>query len=319
MGAAHADRVLDDEQVWDRSLELGWASVSIHRVRGRCAFGVEAVLDVTRGQLLAVRLQPGRGGHGGGGGGLFLSGRGSSPLWFLHETVMYIAVLTAGIARDYVFRERARREEAAALQVQLTEARLDALRMQLNPHFLFNTLHAISALVERDPAGVRKMITRLSELLRYTLDQGSRAEVPLEKELAFVRGYLEIMKIRFQGSLEIVWEVEPGVERALVPTLILQPLVENSIKHGVSSNSGRVEIRVRRGGSRLILTVADSGSDAPVASVEPSSGVGLRNTEERLRQMYGELSLLQLRTLAGGGTEATIEIPWRDAGEGERP
>src|SRR6266850_1663203 len=131
-------------------------------------------------------------------------------LWFMNEFLIYIAVLAAGFAREYFLRYRARREEAIALQAQaaqlraqLAGARLAALRTQLNPHFLFNTLHAVSALVERDPRGVRRMIARLSELLRISLDGVEENEVPLARELDFTRRYLEIMKIRFEGRLEI--------------------------------------------------------------------------------------------------------------------
>ncbi|MEP7247374.1 MAG: histidine kinase, partial [Gammaproteobacteria bacterium] len=162
-------------------------------------------------------------------------------LWFMNEFLVYVAILAGGVARDYSLRYRLRREQttrlqtqAAQLQAQLADARLAALRTQLNPHFLFNTLHAVSALVERDPRGVRRMIARLSELLRTTLDGGDEQEVPLSQELTFTHRYLEIMQIRFQGKLAIESQIEPGVLDALVPNLILQPLVENAIKHGVS-------------------------------------------------------------------------------------
>ena len=204
--------------------------------------------------------------------------RGITRLWFLDELIVYFAVLAAGFARDYFLRYRARQEEAvrlqsqtAALQAQLAEARLDALRMQIDPHFLFNTLHAISTLVERDPRGVRRMIARLSELLRHTLNGTNEQEVPLEQELDFLRRYLEIMQIRFQGRLEIEMQVEPGVLDALVPSLILQPLVENAVKHGVSHTVGigRIEIRAQRKGDRLVV-----GGAGQWPGLGRASGVG---------------------------------------------
>src|SRR5687767_14480499 len=152
--------------------------------------------------------------------------------------------------------------------------------MQLNPHFLFSTLHAISSLVERDPRGVRRMIARLSELLRYTLQGSNKQVVSVEAEMDFLQRYLDIMQVRFQGRLEIETRVAPEVADALVPTLILQPLVENAVKHGVGKRveTGRIEIHAYRRGDRLVLGVRDNGpglepEDEPV----DGEGVGLRN------------------------------------------
>jgi two-component system LytT family sensor kinase len=214
-------------------------------------------------------------------------------LWFINEFIVFIAILAGGIARDYFLRYRARREEAirlqaqaAQLQAQLSDARLAALRTQLNPHFLFNTLHAVSALVERDPKGVRRMIARLSELLRTTLDGADEQEVPLEEELTFVQRYLEIMQIRFQGRLVVESHIDEDVHDALVPNLILQPLVENAIKHGVTkiTEAGRIEIQAERAGDSLVLRVRDNGPPL----------------EEQ-----------QLRTAGDGGVIAEVTIPFR--------
>ena len=248
---------------------------------------------------------------------------------FFNDFIMYLGVLAAGFARDYFRRYEARNQEAARLQAeaadlraQLAEAQLATLRMQLNPHFLFNTLHAISALAERDPAGVRRMIARLSELLRSTLEEGARPERTLEGELAFLSRYLEIMQVRFQGKLDVEMDVEPEARAALVPTLILQPLVENAVKHGIANvrGSGRIEIRGRREGSHLILSVRDTGPGPGAGpAAEPSTGVGLRNTEARLRHMYGEAHPLSLRAAEGGGALAEIRIPYRPSAEAEAP
>jgi len=240
-------------------------------------------------------------------------------LWFMNEFIVFVAILAGGIARDYFLRYRARREEAirlqtqaAQLQAQLADARLGALRMQLNPHFLFNTLHAVSALVERDPKGVRRMIARLSELLRTSLEGVDEQEVPLERELAFIHSYLEIMQIRFQGRLTVQSDIEPGVQHALVPNLILQPLVENAIKHGVSKldDSGQIEINARREADRLVLSVRDNGPPLEEIKVRADEGIGLRNTRERLSQLYGDAQQLTLRSAGSEGVVAEVTIPY---------
>ena len=230
---------------------------------------------------------------------------------FLNQFFVYFAVLAGGFAREYSERDRQGRQEAAELQAQLAQARLEALRMQINPHFLFNTLHAISALVERDPSGVRRMIARLSELLRYTLDTAAAEEVPLEQELGFVRRYVEIMNVRFQERLAFQENVEPNLAQAWVPSLILQPLVENALKHGVSSarGAGHVTLAARREGERLFISIADDGPGPAEKSGE--SGIGLANTRERLRQMYGDRAGLTLRTAPEGGTIAEVVLPYR--------
>ena len=238
-------------------------------------------------------------------------------LWFMNDFVVYVAVLAAGIARNYFLRYRVRREEAgnlkaqaAQLQAQLADARLAALRSQLNPHFLFNTLHAVSALVERDPRGVRRMVARLSELLRTSLDEADEPEISLDRELKFSERYLDIMQIRFQGNLQVSLRIEPDVRDALVPNLILQPLVENAVKHGVSKleEMGRIEIVARRLGERVVLSVRDNG---PAFSVAKSSdGLGLRNTRARLAQLYGAEQSLTLRPAPGGGLVAEVSLPF---------
>ena len=226
---------------------------------------------------------------------------------FLDELIIYLVVLAAGFARNYFLRYRERQEEAARLraqtawlEAQLAAARLEALRMQVNPHFLFNTLHAIATLVDHDPRGVQRMIARLSELLRYALDNTSAQEVPLSEELKFLEDYLEIQRIRFQGRLETAVQAPPELRDALVPSLILQPIVENAIKHGVSQvdGVGRIHVQAHRSGSELVLTVRDNGpglTAAPREEEAGTSGVGLRNTQERLQNLYGDAQHLQLR------------------------
>ncbi|MDQ7039852.1 MAG: histidine kinase [Rhodothermus sp.] len=243
---------------------------------------------------------------------------GIRRFWFINELVTYFAVLAAGFARDYFIRYQQRQQEAAQLRAQaadlqarLTEARLRALRMQLNPHFLFNTLHAISALVERDPKGVRHMIARLSELLRYTLDESTAQEVPLAQELRFLEGYLEIQQIRFQGRLQVRQEIDPAVREALVPNLILQPIVENAIKHGIGrlETPGCIVLRAWREKDQLCLCVRDNGPGL-AEDGQWKEGLGLRNTRARLEGLYGHAYRMELRALPEGGLEVQICLPY---------
>jgi len=189
--------------------------------------------------------------------------------------------------------------------------------MQLNPHFLFNTLHAVSALVERDPSGVRRMIARLSTLLRHTLDSGTAQEVPLGDELQFLRDYLDIQQVRFQGRLEVVEDVASGLLDALVPNLILQPLVENAIEHGVSEmeEGGHIEIAARREGDDLVLSVRDNGPGMDQEIPLRENGVGLRNTRERLEGMYGDAGSLLLEAAEAGGLQAVVTLPYHTGGD----
>jgi LytS/YehU family sensor histidine kinase len=234
---------------------------------------------------------------------------------FLDDFMIYLAVLGAAIARDYFRRYQARLEEtrrlsaeAVRLQAQLADARLDALRSQLNPHFLFNTLNAVGALVERDPRGVRRMIARLSDLLRYNLDESHEQEITVEREADLLRRYLDIMEVRFQGRLETSIVIDDDARAALVPNLVLQPLVENAFKHGASSDeetAARVDVRARRAGNDLVLTVWNSGPPPHVSE----DGVGLTNTRNRLRELYGSAQQFELRA-AEGGAVAEIRLPY---------
>jgi two-component system LytT family sensor kinase len=230
---------------------------------------------------------------------------------FPHDLLACLLVLTSGVARDYFYRYRSRLAEASMLRTQLAEARLQVLRTQLNPHFLFNTLNAVAALVQTDPKGVRRMIALLSDMLRKTLDQASEPEVPLERELELLRLYLSIMEIRFRGRLDIRIAADPSVMEARVPHLILQPLVENSMKHGIGygSDQGLLEIAAAREGEELILTVRDSGPGSAVDG-QVGSGFGLRHTRERLQQSYGDQGKLALTTTEGGGTLAEVRLPY---------
>lgn len=236
--------------------------------------------------------------------------------WFTDELVVYLVILMAGFARSYYLQQKAQQREAQrleqraeALEAKLTEARLEALRMQLNPHFLFNTLHAVSTLVDRDPAGVRRIIARLSELLRHVLDEEAPQEVPLSEELEFLDGYFEIQSVRFRGQLDTEVDVPSSLYDAQVPNLVLQPVVENAIKHGASQvrGGGRIEVRGRRDGEDLVLTVEDNGPGLPESQED---GFGLRNVRARLEELYGDDQSLRLHSVDDGGTRAVVRLPY---------
>lgn len=208
--------------------------------------------------------------------------------------------------------ERARR--ALELEARLADAKLQALRMQLHPHFLFNTLNAVAALVHKDPRAADEMITNLSELLRATLDTAAQ-EIPLRQELEFLDRYLEIQQMRFGERLRVEKDLDAAALEALVPTLILQPLVENAIRHGIepARGPGVVTVRARRGENGvLLLSVRDSGG-GPAPREKPSPGIGLANTRARLEALYGRAARLSLHTDAEGGFTVEMEIPFREA------
>ncbi|MDP9195071.1 MAG: sensor histidine kinase [Acidobacteriota bacterium] len=287
-----------------------WVRVPLLLILGiGIAILVYTLLDAAR--FIVIDPPVTRRGRGGGGRSAFAPLREIGRFRFLNQLLVYLAVLAAGFAREFFRRDQRRQQQAAQLQAQLAEARLDALRMQINPHFLFNTLHAVSALVERDPGGVRRMIARLSELLRYTIDSRATDEVPLRDELAFLRRYIEIMEVRFQGKLRVEMNIAADAQDALVPNLILQPIVENALEHGVnrSAGEGQIEIAARRDGERLVLTVRDNG---PGLEAQNASGVGLANTRARLEQLYGDRASLELRDAEGGGVLAQITLPYRE-------
>jgi signal transduction histidine kinase len=202
--------------------------------------------------------------------------------------------------------------QSAELEAQLAEARLTVLRARLNPHFLFNTLNAVSALVAKDPRGVRNMIALLSELLRHALAESKEQEIPLRDELRLLRLYLEILEIRYQGQLRTVVSADADAQDALVPNLILQPLVENAMKHGIdrAGGYGTIEVRADRSGDDLVLTVRDTGPGQDPSPPSRASGVGLRLTRERLAEMYGSEQSVALEPVDGGGMCARVVLPY---------
>ena len=210
-------------------------------------------------------------------------------------------------------REAAEREQAAArLEASLSEARLSALRDQIDPHFLFNTLNSVSVLALRgDPEGVTRVVAALGNLLRRSLDGGRAQEVPLADELAMLEHYLEIQAIRFGDRLTIEREIEPAAREVLVPSMLTQPLVENAVHHAVAPTPGpaRIAIHARRDGDSLLLEVADSGPG--FAGAAPAEGIGLGNTRARLAQLYGTRHALEFGPAPEGGARVMVRLPWR--------
>jgi sensor histidine kinase YesM len=223
------------------------------------------------------------------------------------ELLVYWIIVVISHAVDYY--QRYREGELRASQAQL-----QALKMQLHPHFLFNALHSISALVHSDPEAADKMIARLGDFLRLTLETSAAQEVPLRQELEFLNCYLEIERIRFQDRLTTHIEVDPQTLDCRVPNLILQPVVENAIRHGVAPRAahGHIEIRAERDGQTLRLQVRDNGAGLPTDNSRRASagGVGLSNTRARLSQLYGASQRFELANDPRGGAVATIEIPF---------
>jgi signal transduction histidine kinase len=205
------------------------------------------------------------------------------------------------------------------LEHSFSEARLNALRMQLDPHFLFNALNTISSHVERDPKLTRRMIEHLGDLLRMSLESKDRQEVPLTEELAFLGHYLEIQKIRFGDQLRVVMDVGPEVRYAAVPSMIIQPLVENAIRHGISrrASGGTVTVKAKADDSRLEIRVLDDGVGLPLGwSLEMSKGLGLSITRQRIAGLHPNgSSRFEVRNRAEGGTEVEISLPLRVVGE----
>jgi hypothetical protein len=233
--------------------------------------------------------------------------------WLPINLLMYWTVVGTWYGLDYYRRYRHARLESAELSQQLTEARLDALRSQLHPHFLFNTLNAAVALVRTENgAGAVQVLTQLGDILRHLLQGSGEPEIPLAEELAFLERYLAIEQVRFSNRLTVSITVTPGLERALVPNLILQPLVENALRHGLASHegAGRVGIAAVAEDDKLRLEVRNDGEPLPAAwNFERSAGVGLSNTRARLGHLYGGEGSLALANGAAAGVVATVVLP----------
>ena len=244
----------------------------------------------------------------------FLATVGFRPLLiaqFHLNLIIYwvIAGLVYGV--DYYRKYQERERRASQLEARLAQAQLEVLRAQLQPHFLFNTLHAISTLTRRDPDAADRMIAQLSDLLRLTLDNIGRPTVPIKDEMEFVDRYLAIQQTRFGDRLVVRQRVAPDVLDAQVPSQILQPIVENAIRHGIGprADGGSLDIAVFGRNGEVVLRVSDDGCGLPTVGAEITSGVGLTNTRARLHEMYGPASQLSLSNAAHGGLVVEIVIP----------
>lgn len=231
---------------------------------------------------------------------------------FFFNLLVYWGIVAAQNAFTYYWKFHERELHAAELETRLTEARLQALQMQLNPHFLFNTLNAIASLMHKDVDAADRMIVRLSELLRYALDSTNEQEVPLRQELDFLGRYLDIQRARFGERLSVQNEIPPEALDARVPNLILQPLVENAIEHGLEpqARSGTIVLRARINHHRLVIEVIDNGVGLKNGAT-PSEGIGLSNTRARLQQLYGPAQTVQIANGPSGGVTVRLEIPLR--------
>lgn len=226
---------------------------------------------------------------------------------FALQTWDYLVMLVAAHAYEYLTRARAQAVERAKLQQALAESELQALKSQLQPHFLFNTLHGISTLIEVDRTSAKAMVLKLSSLLRTVLQDGTADLISVEEELKFAEAYLDIEKMRLGERLEISWNVQPGMQQLFVPPLILQPLVENAIVHGIacSREGGWLAIDIRRVEKGIELTVRNSVR----GKASPGSGLGLQNVAARLSYLYAEEARLDFTIAPDGVATATILLP----------
>lgn len=245
------------------------------------------------------------------------------PRYSVWGFALYSVILAAGRTYDALVSLRERELTVSRLKERLARSELRALRMQLQPHFLFNALHSVGSLVRKgDRRDALAVLEGLGDLLRYSLENVGRQTVTLREELEFVRRYLEIQKIRFRDRLEVDYRVDPRTLRAEIPNLILQPLVENAIRHAVApfTATRTLIVQARRTGDRLRLTIEDDGPgpesvDGPASG--NGSGIGVRNIRERLELLYGGGSEFRLATREAGGTRASLTLPFRSASNGD--
>ena len=233
------------------------------------------------------------------------------PMEFAHFFIFY----WVGVSLIYFFHEirftRERELRQAKLEASLSEAQLQNLRLQLEPHFLFNALNAISATIYENPRAADEMIGRLGDLLRQLFKNDRSQEVPLAREIELMQLYTDIMEARLEHRLKVTIEVAEDAKRALVPQLILQPLVENAIRHGMDplTFEARISVRICREGDRLHLKIRDHGPGIGSSGV-PNAGIGIPNTRDRLQRLYGDRQNLEIHNADGGGVVAEIQLPF---------
>lgn len=240
--------------------------------------------------------------------------------WVMEDLVVYWVIIAVSHALDAGARARAREIHESQLESQLAQAELQALKMQIHPHFLFNALHTVGVLVRTgESSRAVQVLGRLGDLLRRMLDGAATQEVPLREELEFARNYLAVEQARFPDRLRVTWAVDPAVLDASVPHLVLQPLLENAIRHGIatSATAGQLTVEVRRTDTMLHLTVCDDGPGVAGSSQTPDGwGVGLANIQRRLVRLYGERSGVEVANRERGGASAHVFLPYRPASTG---
>jgi hypothetical protein len=257
----------------------------------------------------------GRGGLGQGPGGGAGPGQGPMQHMMHFHVPICLFVVMASNAYAYFLQMRDRERKASELARSLAEARLSALQMQLHPHFLFNALNAATALIRRQPDAAEEMIANLSELLRLALNVRDRHEVSMAQELGYLECYLAIERVRFGDRLLVHWEIDESAKNARVPVLLLQPIVENAIRHGIERRNvdvGQVWITTARSDGRLHMSVRDNGPGPQASSsAKRGHGVGLDNTRARLAALHGTDAEARIATGAGGGCIVTIDMPFQ--------
>ena len=222
----------------------------------------------------------------------------------------------AGVGRTTIYHAisyydafNSRRVRQSELEALLARSQLEAMRLQLQPHFLFNSLHTVSSLVKRDPDSARRVLSDLSELLRYALDDRGSHVTPLREDVAFLEGYVAIQKARFRDELEVSFDIDPAARDVMVPRMLLQPLVENAIKHGMTprrTTHVQVQARLATGDLNLIIRDDGPGFAPPAYGID---GIGIRNIRQRLAALYGSAATFDVRNPPSGGAEISITLP----------
>ncbi len=233
---------------------------------------------------------------------------------FDYQAMVYWVIVAIHQGALYYRKYQEGRLRASQLEAQLAQAELSGLKMQIHPHFLFNTLHNINSMMYLSVDRASEMVCGLSDFLRFSLENAGQQQVTLERELDFIDRYLEIERNRFDDRLEVEYQVDEGALLLLVPNLLLQPLVENAIKHGISRESagGKIIISARERNQTLSVSVANTGpslSSDPLTGASCSLGIGLSNTRARLKALYGDFAHFELRNWPRGGVEAYMELP----------
>ena len=275
------------------------------------AFGLPLVFSVIATGRAIARIT--------GAPGFWLPPHAFDPLTFLLEFLIYSGAIGVLEAMNRGAAARQREQQVAQLQVRrlelendLRDAQLEALRMKLHPHFLFNALQTVAALMRTDPAGAERMLTRLGDVLRMALRLDLSCEIPLREELNVTRAYLDLERIRFQDRLSVAIDVEDDAHGALVPNLILQPVVENAIRHGVGGLQRRADLQIaaRRSNGELLIRVRDNGTGVNESTGGVTPGIGLGVLQSRLARLYPGQADCRLRNRAEGGAEVEIRLPY---------